>query len=50
MAATIPEIVSRVPGMRRLLTPVNAGLDAGIGAVRHLLWYIEHHSRGPRQR
>ncbi len=39
-----------VPGMRRLLTPVGAGIDAGLDAVRHLLWYLEHHTRGPGPR
>lgn len=34
--------------MRRLLGPINAGLDAGIGAARHLLWYVRHHVGGNR--
>ena len=31
--------------MRRLLTPVNAG----VSAARHVLWYLGYHS-APRQR
>jgi hypothetical protein len=31
--------------MRRLLTPVNAG----VSAARHVLWYLTYHA-GPRQR
>jgi hypothetical protein len=31
--------------MRRLLTPVNAGLDA----ARHLLRYLRYHAGGPRR-
>jgi hypothetical protein len=32
----------RVPPMRRLLTPVNAGVNA----ARHMLWYISYHAKG----
>jgi hypothetical protein len=31
--------------MRRLLTPVNAG----VSAARHVLWYLSYHA-APRQR
>ena len=31
--------------MRTLLTPVNAGL----GAARHVLWYVRYHAAGPRR-
>jgi hypothetical protein len=34
-----------VPRMRRLLSPVNAGMSA----ARHVLWYLSYHA-GPRQR
>ena len=30
--------------MRRLLTPVNAG----VSAARHVLWYISYHAQGQR--
>ena len=30
--------------MRMLMTPVNAGL----GAARHVLWYVRYHAAGPR--
>jgi len=30
--------------MRRLLSPVNAG----VSAARHLLWYLSYHAGGPR--
>jgi len=32
--------------MRRLLFPVNAGL----GAARHVLWYVRYHASGPDRR
>jgi hypothetical protein len=35
----------RVPAMRRLLSPVNAG----VSAARHVLWYISYHTAGDRQ-
>ena len=31
--------------MRRLLTPVNAG----VSAARHVLWYLSYHSAGDRR-
>jgi hypothetical protein len=34
----------KVPPMRRLLTPVNAG----VSAARHVLWYISYHAQGQR--
>jgi hypothetical protein len=37
--------LTRVPRMRRLLTPVNAG----VSAARHVLWYLSYHA-APRQR
>jgi hypothetical protein len=30
--------------MRRLLSPVNAG----VSAARHLLWYLSYHAGSPR--
>jgi hypothetical protein len=32
--------LNRVPAMRRLLSPVSVG----VGAARHLLWYLSYHS------
>jgi hypothetical protein len=32
-------------GMRRLLSPVNAG----VSAARHVLWFISYHAGGSRQ-
>jgi hypothetical protein len=37
--------LNRVSAMRRLLTPVNAG----VSAARHVFWYLSYHA-GPRQR
>jgi hypothetical protein len=34
----------RVSLMRRLLTPVNAGVNA----ARHVLWYLSYHAQGQR--
>ena len=34
----------KVPLMRRLLTPVTAG----VSAARHVLWYISYHAQGQR--
>ncbi len=31
--------------MRRLLSPVNAGVNA----ARHVLWYISDHAQGPQR-
>jgi hypothetical protein len=36
--------VTRVPPMRRLLSPVTAG----VGAARHVLWYLSYHSGASR--
>ena len=30
--------------MRRLLTPVNAGVNA----AKHVLWYVSYHAQGQR--
>lgn len=35
----------KVPPMRRLLTPVNAGVNA----ARHVLWYISYHAQGSQR-
>ena len=37
-------ITDKVPPMRRLLSPVNAG----VSAARHVLWYVRYHAAGPR--
>jgi hypothetical protein len=37
--------LNRVPRVRRLFTPVNAG----VSAARHVLWYLTYHAT-PRQR
>ncbi len=37
--------LNRVPSVRRLLTPVNAG----VSAARHVFWYLSYHA-APRQR
>ena len=37
--------VTRVRPMRRLLSPVNAGVNA----ARHVLWFISYHAGGSRQ-
>jgi hypothetical protein len=34
----------RVPRMRRLMAPVNAGVNA----ARHVLWYLSYHAQGPK--
>jgi hypothetical protein len=31
--------------MQRLISPVNAG----VRAARHVLWYVRHHTAGPRR-
>ena len=31
--------------MRRLLTPVNAGVNA----ARHVLWYLSYHAQGSQK-
>ena len=37
--------LTRVPTVRRLLTPVSAG----VSAARHVFWYLSYHA-APRQR
>ncbi len=32
----------KVPPMRRLMAPVNAG----VSAARHVLWYLSYHAQG----
>jgi hypothetical protein len=36
---------NRLPDVRRLLSPVNAGVNA----ARHVLWFISYHAGGSRQ-
>ena len=35
----------RVPPMRRLLSPVNAGVNA----ARHVFWFISYHAQGSQR-
>ena len=35
----------RVRAMRRLLSPVNAGMSA----ARHVIWYVRYHASGPQR-
>ena len=45
LAATESARTDKVPPMRRLLTPVNAGVNA----ARHVLWYISYHAQGSQR-
>jgi hypothetical protein len=35
----------KVPAMRRLISPVNAG----VSAARHLLWFVRYHTSGSQR-
>ncbi len=45
LAETESARADKVPLMRRLLTPVNAGVNA----ARHVLWYISYHAQGSQR-
>jgi hypothetical protein len=41
----VTALEARVPAMHRLFSPVNAG----IGAARHLVWFVRYHAAGPQR-
>jgi hypothetical protein len=45
LLARLDDGTTRVPAVRRLLSPVNVG----VSAARHVLWYLSYHA-APRQR